>query len=164
MCTLIFYKLFGCWIICAKTASKYLKEQNARKREKREYDKKQLLKMQRNAKISATCLKGKESSHFISSIFRVDIWFFKKNIKAANLKPGWSTKFSCALKWFLCYFSNQQTDEAATQGCASNNVEEVEFSKNVSENQSNSSNLFFLSPFVNFVLFSMHCMIVECEY
>ena len=22
----------------------------------------------------------------------------------------------------------------------------------------------FISPFTNFVLFSMHCMIVECEY
>ena len=39
------------------------------KRRKREHYKEHLLKMQRNAEISATCVKGKESSQLFSNFF-----------------------------------------------------------------------------------------------
>ena len=71
---------------------------------------------------------------------------------------GLSTEFSSVLKWFLCYFSNQQANEVATQECGSNSVEDVEFSENISENQSNVSKLFFISPFIDFVQFPIDSM------
>ena len=105
------------------------------------------------AKDAKTCLKGKGSSQLFSSFFRDDMWFFwvLRIYQEANLKLGCSTEFCCVLKWFLCYFNNQQTDEVVTQGCGSNSVEDVEFSRNISENQSNSSKLFFISAFINFM-------------
>ena len=52
---------------------------NGKKREEKEkYYKEHLLKMQRNAEISATCLKGKESSQLFFS-------FFLKNPSVWNL-------------------------------------------------------------------------------
>ena len=54
--------------------------------------------------------------------------------------------------------SAQQTDEIATQECGSNSIQEVEFCENISENQSNSSKSFFISPFIDFVQFSIYSM------
>ena len=54
--------------------------------------------------------------------------------------------------------SAQQTDEIETQGCGSNSVQDVKFSENISENQSNNSKSFFISPFIDFVQFSVYSM------
>ena len=78
-----------------------------------------------------------------------------------------STDFSCVLKWFLCYFSNQQTEEIATHGCDSNSVKDVDFSENISENQRSWShllkkflmeNFIFCAVFIDFVQFSVYSM------
>ena len=116
--------------------------------------------MQRNAEISAICLKRKGSSQLFSSLFRNDMCFLSfKNISRQSIwNLACQQNFFCVLKWFSCYFSNRQTDDVATQGCGWNSVEDVEFSKNISENQSNSSQLFFISPFIEFIQFSIHSM------
>ena len=54
--------------------------------------------------------------------------------------------------------SAQQTDEIETQRCGSNSVQDVEFSENISENQGNNSKSFFISPFIDFVQFSVYSM------
>ena len=52
----------------------YLKEIKCQeKRRKKDHCKEHLLKMQKNAEISATCLKGRESSQLFSSFFRDDM-------------------------------------------------------------------------------------------
>ena len=43
------------------------------KGKKRKHYKEHLLRMERNAEISVTCLKGKESSHVFSRFFREDM-------------------------------------------------------------------------------------------
>ena len=116
---------------------------NGKKREEKEkYYKEHLLKMQRNAEISATCLKGKESSQLFFSFFQYDIWLFW--VLRIHQFETWLVKR--ILKWFLF---NQQIDEVATQGCGPNSVEDVELSENISENQNNISKLFFISPFTD---------------
>ena len=62
-------------------------------------------------------------------------------------------------------FQQPKTDKVATQECDSNSVKDVEFSENISENQSNIISCFLdLLFLISFSFQYTLCMVAECGH
>ena len=159
MYTLIFYKLFGCWIIYAKTASKYLKENKCQgKRRKRALQRKLTKDAKKCRNINDMFKRWRTFSVVFELFSRLYVIFL--SFKKISRQPIWNLAGQKNSRVFLSdsYVISATNKPMKLQPKGVACVEDVEFSKNISEDQSNNSKLFSISPFIDFVQFSIYSM------